>query len=147
MFGETPSVRPVQRERIIARKAQTLAHAQWQKGILQKCPFGVEYRPHLSDCVQHSGRSKLANTKSALKEIRKTERRRQRNRLVRASTRTLTKNATRAIQAGDADMTQTLKEAIRALDKAAQKGVIHKNAAARRKSRLMKKLRARAPQS
>ncbi len=89
----------------------------------------------------------MANTKSALKEIRKTERRRQRNRLVRASTRTLTKNATRAIESGDANATQALNEAISALDKAAQKGVIHKNAAARRKARLAKKLKSHAPQA
>ncbi len=89
----------------------------------------------------------MANTKSALKEIRKAGRRHQRNRLVRASTRTLTKNASRAIQAGDANAPQALKEAISALDKAAQKGVIHKNAAARRKSRLMKKLKAHNPQA
>ncbi len=89
----------------------------------------------------------MANTKSALKEIRKIGRRRQRNRLVRASTRTLTKTATRAVQAGDADAPKLLNEAVSALDKAAQKGVIHKNAAARRKARLMKKLKARAPQA
>ncbi len=89
----------------------------------------------------------MANTKSALKEIRKTARRRQRNRLVRASTRTLTRTATQAIQSGDADTPKRLNEAVSALDKAAQKGVIHKNAAARRKARLMKKLKARAPQA
>ncbi len=89
----------------------------------------------------------MANTKSALKEIRKAGRRHQRNRLVRASTRTLVKNASRAIQSGASDAPQTLTEAISALDKAAQKGVIHKNAAARRKSRLMKKLQARTPRA
>ncbi len=89
----------------------------------------------------------MANTKSALKEIRKAGRRHQRNRLVRASTRTLVKNAARAIQSGEADAQQTLTQAISALDKAAQKGVIHKNAAARRKSRLMKKLQARTPRA
>jgi small subunit ribosomal protein S20 len=89
----------------------------------------------------------LANTKSALKEIRKIGRRRQRNRLVRAAARTMVKNASRAIQSGDADAPQTLEQAISALDKAAQKGIIHKNAAARRKSRLMKKLKARTPQA
>ncbi len=89
----------------------------------------------------------MANSKSALKEIRKTARRRQRNRLVRASARTMVRRASRAISAGESDATQTLGEAISALDKAAQKGIIHKNAAARRKSRLVKKLKARTPQA
>ncbi len=86
-------------------------------------------------------RKLLANSKSALKEIRKTVRRRQRNRLVRASTRTLARRAARAITTGETDAAATLREAVSALDKAAGKGVIHKNAAARRKSRLAKKLK------
>jgi len=82
----------------------------------------------------------LANTKSALKEIRKNARRRMRNRLVRARTRTLVKRAVRAIEAGDPNTEAELRQAFSALDKAAQKGVIHKNAAARRKARLAKRL-------
>jgi small subunit ribosomal protein S20 len=63
---------------------------------------------------------------------------------VRASTRTFAKRALHAIGSGAADTEQAVRAAISALDKAAQKGVIHKNAAARRKSRLMKKWKARA---
>jgi len=84
----------------------------------------------------------LANTTTALKEIRKTARRRIRNRLVRTSTRTAVKNATRAIEDGEANSEQLLREAMSALDKAAAKGVFHKNAASRRKARLAKKLKA-----
>jgi small subunit ribosomal protein S20 len=57
---------------------------------------------------------------------------------VRASTRTHVKKANALITSGKgADPTQAVLDAISALDKAAQKGVIHKNQAARRKSRLM----------
>ncbi len=83
----------------------------------------------------------MANTKSALKEIRKNSRRRVRNRLVRASTRTAVKRATRAIEDGEANSAEALQSAFSALDKAASKGVIHKNAASRRKARLSKKLK------
>ncbi len=83
----------------------------------------------------------MANTKSALKEIRKNSRRRTRNRLVRGSTRTAVKRAHRAVQARDANTPETVSAAFSALDKAANKGVIHRNAAARRKSRLAKKVK------
>jgi small subunit ribosomal protein S20 len=84
----------------------------------------------------------LANTASAQKEIRKTARRRQRNRLVKAKTRTVTKKATQAIAAGDKDAGALVREAQIELDAAAQKGIIHKNAAARKKSRLARRLNA-----
>ncbi|MGB8648078.1 MAG: 30S ribosomal protein S20 [Anaerolineae bacterium] len=89
----------------------------------------------------------MANTKSALKEIRKTARRRVRNRLVRASTRTAVKRAVRTIETGKGDSAQEVQTAFSALDKAASKGVIHKNAAARRKARLTKKLKAKTPKA
>ncbi|MGE5141307.1 MAG: 30S ribosomal protein S20 [Rudaea sp.] len=83
----------------------------------------------------------MANTKSALKEIRKASRRRVRNRLVRASTRTAVKRAGQAITGGENTAADEVQRASIALDKAAQKGVIHKNAAARRKARLTKKFK------
>jgi small subunit ribosomal protein S20 len=83
----------------------------------------------------------LANTASALREIHKNQRRRVRNRIVRSSARTELKTAARLIESGDLTKAeQAAREAIRALDQAAQKGVIKKNNAARRKARLMKKL-------
>ncbi len=88
----------------------------------------------------------MANTKSALKEIRKNARRRTRNRLVRGKARTSLKRAQAAIEETPQAAAPALSEAFSELDKAAQKGVIHKNAAARRKARLAKKLRkAQAP--
>lgn len=81
----------------------------------------------------------MPNTKSALKRIRNSERKRLRNRIVRGQARTLVKSTRRAIEAGDlATAQQLLQRAISALDKAAEKGVIHRNNAARRKSRLMR---------
>ena len=84
----------------------------------------------------------MANTRSALKRIRSSERKRQRNRVFRSSARTYVKNARKLIteQGRTEESEAAVRQAISALDKAAQKGVIHKNNAARRKSRLMKML-------
>lgn len=78
----------------------------------------------------------MANIKSAEKRWRQSLKRRLRNRAVRTATRTHIKTANRSIGAGEPDET-ALKQAVRALDKAAEKGIIHPNNAARRKSRLM----------
>lgn len=87
-------------------------------------------------------RKKLANIKSALKRIRSSEKKRQRNRIFRSSARTYTKKARQLItEQGKTEESQAaVRQAISALDKAAQKGIIHKNNAARRKARLMKLL-------
>jgi small subunit ribosomal protein S20 len=79
----------------------------------------------------------LANTASALKRIRSNNRKRLRNRIVRTRTRTAIRAAREATP--EEARAATL-AAISALDRAAQKGVIHRNNAARRKSRLMKYL-------
>ena len=86
----------------------------------------------------------MANTKSAIKQIRVSERKRQRNRPVKTRVKNALGKAVTAI-AGDVAAEDTLAavtEAISQLDRAASKGVIHANNAARRKSRLMKKLNA-----
>ena len=83
----------------------------------------------------------LANTHAAEKAIRQSARRRVRNRVVRTTTRTEVKNAQALIAASDtAAAEKATVEAISALDNAAKRGVIKRNNAARRKSRLMKKL-------
>lgn len=84
----------------------------------------------------------MANHKSALKRIRSSARRRARNRTYLSQTRTQVKKARQAIEAGKdvKAAAEELRLAVSQLDKAAGKGVIHKNAAARRKSRLMKQL-------
>ncbi|GAB4479599.1 MAG: 30S ribosomal protein S20 [Anaerolineae bacterium] len=83
----------------------------------------------------------MANTKSAKKRMRRNEKRRIRNRLHRTTARTMVKRARVAIAGGEMETSvEAVREAVRALDKAASKGVIHKNNASRRKSRLMKHL-------
>ncbi|MGQ9553244.1 MAG: 30S ribosomal protein S20 [Anaerolineae bacterium] len=83
----------------------------------------------------------MANTKSARKAVRQSERRRLRNRMILSSTRTYVKKVRAAIQSGDSAVAQdALRRAVAALDKAAEKGTIHKNNAARRKSRLMRQI-------
>ncbi|HEU5321617.1 MAG TPA: 30S ribosomal protein S20 [Methylomirabilota bacterium] len=79
----------------------------------------------------------MANIKSAMKRIRQNEKRRLRNRSVRSKVRGAVK-AARAVQ-GD-DVVATVREAMRALDKAVTKGVIHRNTAGRKKSALARRL-------
>ncbi|GIK28288.1 MAG: 30S ribosomal protein S20 [Chloroflexi bacterium] len=86
----------------------------------------------------------MANHKSALKRIRQTAKRREYNRTYRTRARTFIKKARAAIKAAPAtaDTIEAVKAAVRDLDKAASRGVIHPRNAARRKSRLMKQLAA-----
>lgn len=85
----------------------------------------------------------MANHKSAIKRIRVNARRRAENRLHISRTRTEIKQARAAMDKGDAETSREMvMVALRALDKAAARGAIHKNNAARRKSRLMAKLNA-----
>lgn len=83
----------------------------------------------------------MPNTKSAAKAMRQAERRRRRNQPVRTAAKTYVRKARAALQAGVAEeATAAVVKAQSYLDSAASKGVIHKNNAARRKSRLMKRL-------
>ncbi len=83
----------------------------------------------------------MANTKSAIKAARQNERRRRRNRAVRSAMRTDIRKARVALGDGDVEQAQeAIRQAVIALDKAAQKGIIHPNKASRGKSRLMKQL-------
>lgn len=87
----------------------------------------------------------MANIKSAIKRNKQNEKRRVRNRIFRGRARTFVSKARLAINTGDVKSAEeAVQQAISALDKAAEKGVIHKNNAARRKSRLMRKLAALA---
>jgi small subunit ribosomal protein S20 len=83
----------------------------------------------------------LANIKSQIKRNRQNAKRRLRNRIYVGSARTHVKKARLVIEAGNlVNARQATLEAISALDKAAEKGILHKNNASRRKSRLMKRL-------
>jgi len=82
----------------------------------------------------------MANIKSQIKRNRQNEVRRLRNKSVKAELKTRVKSAVRVAEAHDETALDALQLAQKKLDKAAEHGVIHKNQAARRKSRLMKRL-------
>jgi small subunit ribosomal protein S20 len=84
----------------------------------------------------------LTNTKSAQKAHRQSVKRAARNRPIRSAVRTYVKKATAAVAERADQATEIVREAVSALDRAARKGIIHPNAAARRKSRLMSRLHA-----
>ena len=84
----------------------------------------------------------MANIKSQIKRNRQNERRRLRNKSVRSEIRTRTKSAVVAIDGGAEDAAEATRAAVRRIDKAAARGVIHKNQAANRKSRLMRRANA-----
>ena len=83
----------------------------------------------------------MANIKSQIKRNRQNEKRRVQNRIFRGRARTFVAKARTALDSGNGEETQAaVLKAVSELDRAATKGIIHKNNAARRKSRLMKRL-------
>ncbi len=83
----------------------------------------------------------MANLKSQIKRNRQNKKRRELNRIFRGSARTALRKARVAIEQGEVEEARAATQvALKALDKAAAKGVIHKNKAARQKSSLMKQL-------
>ena len=83
----------------------------------------------------------MANIKSQIKRNRQNEARHERNKAVRSRLKTFSKKFATAVEAGDKDAAAAaFADASRALDKAASKGVIHKNNAANRKSGMAKRL-------
>ncbi len=82
----------------------------------------------------------MANIKSQMKRNRQNEVRRLRNKSVRSELKTRVKNAVVDATEGDDRTGDSVRQAVKRIDKAAAKGVIHKNEAARRKSRLMKRV-------
>ena len=82
----------------------------------------------------------MANIKSQIKRNKQNEKARQRNKAVKSSLKTSVRKFREAADAGDVDAaTQAMRAASRNLDKAASKGVIHKNQAANRKSAMAKR--------
>ncbi len=84
----------------------------------------------------------MANIKSQIKRNRQNEKRRVRNKAVRSELKTRTKQALASAEQGADQAGEAVRLAIKRIDKAAAGGVIHKNAAARRKSRLMRRINA-----
>ena len=83
----------------------------------------------------------MANTKSAIKRMRQNPKRRLRNRYYTGRARAFVRKARIAMQGEDLESARTATlEAVSALDKAAEKGILKKNNASRRKSRLMRHL-------
>ena len=82
----------------------------------------------------------MANIKSQIKRNKQNEKAHERNKAVKTGLKTAVRKFREAAEAGDADQAQTLaRDAAKKLDKAASKGVIHKNQAANRKSAIPKK--------
>lgn len=82
----------------------------------------------------------MPNIKSAKKRVILTEKANLRNRSIRSALRTSIKKADAAIDAKASDMDANVTAAIKSIDKAAAKGILHKNTAARKKSALTVKL-------
>jgi small subunit ribosomal protein S20 len=82
----------------------------------------------------------MANIKSQKKRILTNARRHEKNKAVRSALKTRVKHADRAAIESADDSAEQVRLAVKALDKAAAKGVIHKNQAANRKSKLMKRI-------
>ena len=90
----------------------------------------------------------MTSKKSAQKAARVAQRKEERNKPIRSSVKTYVTKARKLILENDLDAAQgAVKQATTALDKAAQKGVIHPNNAARRKSRLMKSINQKLAQN
>lgn len=86
----------------------------------------------------------MAHTKQAKKRIRQNERAAARNRPVRTYTTRRVRDAREAVESGAPDVETVIRAAQSALDRAAKAGVIHRNSASRRKSRLAKALKRAA---
>lgn len=84
----------------------------------------------------------MANLRSAIRDIRKSRKRAERNQSVKSAIKTFMKKSRTAIAAGDENTQEVLSQTASLLDKAAKRNIIHKNAANRRKSRLAKRLKA-----
>ena len=82
-------------------------------------------------------------TKSAVRSARRAQRRRLRTRAVKSQVKTAITKARRLLAAGDQAAAEAVTQAVRLLDRASTKGIIHPNAAGRHKSRLVKLLNQR----
>lgn len=82
----------------------------------------------------------MANIKSAIKRVKVTEKQNLRNRMVKSSMKTAIRRFDEALAASDEEAaSKAYLTAVSTVDQAASKGVIHKNAAARKKAQLAKK--------
>ena len=84
----------------------------------------------------------MANIKSQIKRNRTNEISRLRNKAAKSEVKTRLKTAVAAVEAGAEEAGEDLRMAVKRLDKAAARGIIHKNQASNRKSRLMRRINA-----
>jgi len=104
--------------------------------------LGTRRGPRTKATSKKESEEPVANIKSQIKRNRQNERRRLANKAVRSEMKTRTKNAVAAAEAGADNSVEALRLAVKRIDKAAASGTIHKNQAANRKSRLMKRINA-----
>ena len=81
----------------------------------------------------------MPNIKSVVKDVKKSRENRLRNLATKSKIKTFVKKSKAAIEQSDGGATALVSQTVSIIDKAAEKGIIHKNAAARRKLRLMKR--------
>lgn len=89
----------------------------------------------------------MANLRSALRDIKKSRKRAERNQSVRSAIKTFVKKTRAAITGGEENAAELVSETSALVDKAAKRNIIHKNAADRRKSRLTRRLNAEKVES
>ena len=115
----------------------------WEgRHLLQLFPAPVGSRSAAAPFSKALEDRHVANIKSQIKRNRQNEKRRLRNKSVRAELRTRTKSAVTAAEIGAEDSAELLRLAVKRIDKAAAQGVIHKNTAANHKSRLVRRIAA-----
>lgn len=83
----------------------------------------------------------VIRSKSGIKRVRQNKKRRERNLEAKKAVKQALKMAARAINAKSAEATDLIKKAVSVIDKSVQRGILHKNTAARKKTRLLKKLK------
>ena len=81
----------------------------------------------------------MPNIRSVIKDVKKSRQNHLRNVSAKSAMKTYIKKAKTAVDGGDAEATDAVARACSVIDKTAERGIIHRNAAARRKSRLMKR--------
>ena len=81
----------------------------------------------------------MPNIKSVIKDVKKSRENHIRNVSAKSAMKTFIKKAKTAVEDADSSSTEAVRQACSVIDKTAERGIIHRNAAARRKSRLMKK--------
>src|SRR5690606_39250150 len=109
----------------------------------RRIPSRHDSRPYLFATPKFSRSLTVANTPSAKKRAKQAEKRRSHNASLRSMVRTYIKNVVKAIDAKDAGLAQTAyTAAVPVIDRMADKGILHKNKAARHKSRLNAHIKA-----